>query len=279
MKLYKKGKYFRKIMEMFPLILFFLTVVGSLFFLINTSLKSPSEYMVNKIGLPNSPTLGNFKEVFSKTYFLRWVFNSILITAGTLVVSAFISILVSYGFSSTRFKFKNTAFAMVSAFMVVPPIVLIGPLHELLSKLKMVNTYYGTISVYIIFIVPFWTFFLTKFFMSINKSIIDSAKIDGCTDFGLLFKIIIPLSKAPIMTVATVSTLWVWNDLLISLIILQRDSLRTLIVGLTIFKGWYSTNVPATFAGLIIATIPMLIFYIVGQRFFRKGILSGSVKE
>lgn len=279
MKLHKKKIYLSKIIEMLPLILFSITVIVSFFFLIITSLKFQNEYIVNKTGLPINITLANFLEVISKTYFLRWLFNSITITVLSLAFGGFIAILISFGFSSYQFKFRNTAFAIVSSLMVVPPIVLIIPLYELLSKLQMINTYYGTISVYVSWIIPFWTFFLAKFFGSINKSVIESAKIDGCSDIKLLFKIILPLSKAPIITLTTVSTLWVWNDLLISLIFLQKDSYRTLMVGLTVFKGVYSSNVPATFAGLIIATIPMLIFYIFGQRFFRKGVLSGAVKE
>lgn len=279
MKSRKKKIYFGKIIEILPLILFSITIIGSLFFLIITSLKLKNEYIVNKTGLPVNITLANFSEVISKAYFLRWLLNSMIITIFSLVVGGFIAILLSYGFSSYKFRFRNNAFAIVSSLMVVPPIVLIIPLYELLSELQMVNTYYGTISVYISWIIPFWTFFLAKFFGSISKSIIESAKIDGCSDIKLLFRIILPLSKAPIMTLATVSTLWVWNDLLISLIFLQKDLYRTLMVGLTVFKGIYSTNVPATFAGLIIATIPMLIFYIFGQRFFRKGVLSGAVKE
>lgn len=279
MKLHKKKIYLSKIIEMLPLILFSITVIVSFFFLIITSLKFQNEYIVNKTGLPINITLANFLEVISKTYFLRWLFNSITITVLSLAFGGFIAILISFGFSSYQFKFRNTAFAIVSSLMVVPPIVLIIPLYELLSKLQMINTYYGTISVYVSWIIPFWTFFLAKFFGSINKSVIESAKIDGCSDIKLLFKIILPLSKAPIITLTTVSTLWVWNDLLISLIFLQKDSYRTLMVGLTVFKGVSSSNVPATFAGLIIATIPMLIFYIFGQRFFRKGVLSGAVKE
>ncbi len=279
MKSNKVKKSISKNIGILPLIIYSLSIVITLFFLVITSLKPPMEYMVNKIGLPNNWTLFNFVEVFSKTYFLRWIFNSALITIFSVGIAAFMSILLSYGFSSFRFKFRSTTFSLVSAFQVVPPIVLIGPLHELLSSLKMTNTYGGAISVYIIFIVPFWTFFLTRFFMSINKGIIDSAKIDGCTDFKLLFKIIFPLAKAPIMTLATVSILYVWNDLLISLVFLQKDILRPLMVGLTIFKGYYYVNVPGTFAGLIISVIPMLIFYIFVARIFQPGILSGSIKE
>jgi ABC-type glycerol-3-phosphate transport system permease component len=261
-----------------PLVLFSLTVFGSLFFLVTTSLKPQNEYIVNKVGLPVQPTLANFSEVLSRTLFLRWLLNSVIITAFALMIAFVVAVLLSYGFSSTEFKFKKFAFSVVSSLMVVPPIVLITPIYEMLANLRWINTYHGTVSADVSWIVPFWTFFLTRFFMAINKSVLDSARLDGAGDLTLLGRIILPLSKAPLMTLATVSTLWVWNDLLISLLFLQKDSLRTLMVGLTVFKGMYTTNVPATFAGLIIATLPMVLFYVFGQRFFIKSVISGAVK-
>jgi len=272
------SRFWSEAIPIIPLILFSLSVFGCLFFLIITSIKSQNDYIVNKVGLPRQLTLVNFSEVLSKTLFLKWLFNSVLITTLALAVAFMVAVLLSYGFSSTEFMLKKLAFSVVSSLMVVPPIVLITPLYEMLANFKWINTYHGAVSVYVSWIVPFWTFFLTKFFMGMNRSILDSAKIDGATDMTLLARIILPLSKAPLMTLATVSTLWVWNDLLISLLFLQKDRLRTLMVGLTVFKGLYTTNVPDTFAGLIIATLPMVLFYVFGQRFFIKSVISGAVK-
>lgn len=276
---YKKKKYAVLTLKNIPLVLYTLTVIGSFYFLIITSLKFKRDYIINKTGLPNIFTLANFIEVISKQLFLRWFLNSIIVTFFSILLGATISILMSYGFSRFNFKYKNTLYALVSSLMVIPPIVLLGPIYEIQTKLNLLNTYFGAILVYVGWILPFWVYFLSKFFSLIDKSIIESAKIDGCSDFRILWNIILPLSKSSIVTLATASTLWVWGELLIALIFLQRNYLKTLMVGLTTFKGIYSVNVPATFAGLILASIPMIIFYIFGQKFFIKGVMAGAIKE
>jgi ABC-type glycerol-3-phosphate transport system permease component len=278
MKSYKTKKTAINILKISPILMYSITVFICLFFLIITSLKSHQEYILNKIGLPHTFVITNFVTVLSQPLFVRWLLNSFILTFFSVLIGSSLAIPLSFGFSIYRFKFRNSTFAIVSSLMVIPPIMLIIPIYEVEAKLKLLNTYFGAIIVYAAWIVPFWTYFLTKFFSSIDRSIIDSARIDGCADFKLLLNIFIPLSKASLVTLTTVSTLWVWNDLLISLVFLQRDKLRSLMVGLTVFKGYYATNVPATFAGLIISTIPMLFFYIFAQRFFIKGVMGGAIK-
>lgn len=265
-------------LKVLPLLVYGVTVLGVLYFLVVTSVKSQNEYMLNKTVFPEAFIIANFAEVLSQSLFVRWLLNSVIVTAISLATGSLVSVLLSFGLSRYHFRFRNETFALVASLMVVPPIVLIIPLYQIATDVKMVNTYWGTMLMYAAWIVPFWTYFLTKFFSTVSKPIIDSAEIDGCSDFRILWNMIIPLSKAPLITLTTVSTLWVWNDLLISLIFMQRDSLKTLMVGLTMFKGLYSVNVPATFAGLIVATVPMMAFYIFAQRFFMKGVLSGAIK-
>jgi ABC-type glycerol-3-phosphate transport system permease component len=276
---YKIKKNVAITLKLIPLLLYTLTVIGSLYFLIVTSLKYKRDYILNKTGIPSVFTLSNFIEVMSKQLFLRWFLNSVIITCFAILIGSIISILMSYGFSRFNFKFRDTFYAFVSSLMVIPPIVLLSSIYEIQAKLNLINTYYGVILVYVGWIVPFWVYFLTKFFSMVDKSIIDSARIDGCTDFRILWNIVLPLSKSSVITLTTASTLWVWGELLIALVFLQRNNLKTLMVGLTSFQGIYVINVPAIFAGLIIATIPMIIFYIFGQRFFIKSVMAGAVKE
>jgi len=185
---------------------------------------------------------------------------------------------MSYGLSSFKIRGKNTFFSAVACLMIIPPIVLVIPLYRLYFELNLLNNYFGVIMIYVAYIVPFWTFFLTNFFGTIPKSLKESAMLDGASDIYVLFKIIIPLSKAPIAALTMISTLWVWNDLLIPLVFLQKDNLRTLISGIIIFAGRYKTNWTIVFAGMLIASIPMFIVYLFLQRYFVKGILGGSIK-
>ena len=162
--------------------------------------------------------------------------------------------------------------------MVVPPVVMVGPLFKLMIQLKLLNTHFSVILIYTGLTLPFSIYMLTNFFKTIPNDIIHSARIDGCTDNRILRSIIVPMSSPAIITIILVNALWVWNELLIAVIFLQRDNLKTLMVGLTVFKSRYNLDIPVTMAGLVLATIPMLALYFAGQKYFIRGMTSGSLK-
>lgn len=277
-KYIKKRKFFFGLLEEIPLIIFSFTIAFPLYFLVVNSFKSRTGYLVDKVGLPLDFTISNFIDVFSRGNFLRWAINSLLITSFSIFIGFFISILMSYGFSSFNFRRKSTFFSAAVSLMIIPPMVIVIPLYRFYFELNLLNNYFGIIMIYVAYIVPFWTYFLTKFFLTIPRSLKESAMIDGGSDIFILFKIILPLSKAPIVTLIMISTLFVWNDLLIPLIFMQEDNLRTLIPGIIIFRGRFQMNYPVVFAGMLTTSIPMFILFILAQRYFVKGILSGAIK-
>jgi ABC-type glycerol-3-phosphate transport system permease component len=125
---------------------------------------------------------------------------------------------------------------------------------------------------------PFSVFMLANFFRTIPRSLIEAATLDGASSWRVFSLIVVPLSKAPLATLAVVNLLWVWNELLIALVFLQDDKKKTLMVGIIGFQGRYSLDVPVIMSGLMLATIPIVTLYIFGQRFFTRGLIVGSVK-
>jgi ABC-type glycerol-3-phosphate transport system permease component len=119
---------------------------------------------------------------------------------------------------------------------------------------------------------------LTTFFRTLPREIFEAAYVDGATDLFILWKIVLPLSLAPLLTLVVVNALYVWNDLLIAIIFLQDDSKRTLMAGISVFQGRYENQIPLTMAGMAIASAPMVILYIVFQKYFIQGLMAGAVK-
>lgn len=277
---YTKKKYFLfNLLEKIPIIVFAFLIAFPLYFLIVNSFKTRVGYLVDKYTLNlDFFTISNFIHIFSRGNFSRWTLNSILITCSSVVIGAFAAILMAYGFSNFIFRKKSTFFSTVASLMIIPPIVIVIPLYRMYSELNLLNNYFGVILLYVAYIVPFWTFFLTNFFGTIPKSLKESAMIDGASDIFILVKIILPLSKAPIFTLTMISTLFVWNDLLIPLIFLQEDNLRTLVSGIIIFRGRYQMNYTEVFAGMLVTSIPMFILFFLLQKYFVKGILAGAIK-
>ena len=249
-----------------------------LYFMAVSAFKEQMGFFQDPVGFPSSPTLDHFAAVFGQSKFARWILNSAFLTITSVGLTLGISGLAAYAFARIPFRGRHVLFRLTSALMAVPVIAMIVPLFVFMVKIGLVNTYPAAIAVYCGFMLPYTTFFLTGFFSRIPQGIFDAALIDGCSHGLLLRKFVLPLSLPAVTTLAIVNTLWVWNELLISLVLLQADDMRTLMVGLTIFRDRFSVNVPVTMAGLLVAVLPMLLLYLGGLRYFVSGLMVGSLK-
>ena len=250
-----------------------------MYFLIVTALKSRSEYVFNKFGLPGSLNFGNFAEAFhGKLKFITWFINSITITASSVLITLVISFIAAFALTFFNFKGKNLLFNVGISLMVIPPIVIIVPLFSVLNSVSLLNNLFGVIAIYTGLMVPFSFYLLKSFFSTIPKDIIEASIIDGCGVKDIMVRIILPLSKSSLVTLTVVNAIWAWNEFLISLVFLQKDTLRTVMTGLLVFKSRYDLDIPIQMAGMFVAIVPMLIIYIVGLRYFIRGMLAGAVK-
>jgi ABC-type glycerol-3-phosphate transport system permease component len=162
--------------------------------------------------------------------------------------------------------------------MVVPPVVMVVPLFVSMVRWNLVNSYQGTILIYTGLLLPFSIYLMTNFFRAVPREIIEAARMDGCSRFGVFRRIMMPLSAPAVITLIVVNALWVWNELLIALVFMQQDDLKTLMVGIASLRSRNYVDIPATMAGLLIATIPIIVLYMFGQRYFIRGLTTGAVK-
>ena len=162
--------------------------------------------------------------------------------------------------------------------MVIPPIVLVVPLFLLGAELDLIDTRRIVIAIYVGLMMPFSVYMLAAYFRTIPRSLIEAAEIDGANSFQVFRRVVIPLSGAPLITLGVVNVLWVWNELLIALVFLQSQNSLTLMAGLTGFQNRYNLNIPVVMAGLSLATLPIFLLYVFGQRFFSKGLVAGAIK-
>ncbi len=247
-------------------------------FMIITALKTKDEYSYNKLGFPIDATLSNIKEILFETNFGRWFLNSLIITVFTIILSLALGILAAYVLNKVRFKFKSPFINIIVSLIVIPPIIMIVPLYVFLVRVNLTNNYFGISLVFIGILLPFCIYTLLGFFKTIPRSLTESAIVDGASSFRILINIIIPLSAPAIGTLAVVNAIYVWNDLLISIIIMQKEKMRTLIGGLIMFASRYNLQIPLLMTGLALSTIPIIILYFLTQRYFIQGLTSGAIK-
>ena len=248
-----------------------------IYFMLVSAFKSGVGYARSPLGLPHPITLQNFAKVLGQSSFPRWVFNSAVLTVTSVAVALIVASPAAYAFARLIFPGRDLAFRLVSTLMAVPVIAVLIPLFVFMVNVHLVNTYPAAIVVYAGFLIPYKIFFLTAFFRQLPTPILEAAVLDGCGTLALLRRMIIPLSRPAFIVMAVVSSIWVWNELLIALVMLQSDASRTLMVGLTLFQDEFRVDVPVTMAGLAVAVIPILLVYVVGVRYFTAGFLGGAV--
>ncbi len=248
------------------------------YFIVISSLKTPQAYLDDRIGFPAQIVFDSYNTVLTQHPFFLWMGNSTLISVGSVLLSTVISALAAYAIARMRFFGREFLMSLSTSLMAVPPVVMVVPLFVLFSQIGLLGKYQGVILIYAGLMCPFSVYLLVTFFRTIPTELLEAALIDGASTMGVLWRIILPLSGPPLVTLFIVNLLYVWNDLLIALLFLPDERLRTLMVGVSVFQGRFLQNIPLSMAGMALASAPMIIVYIVFQRYFIRGLVAGAVK-
>ena len=259
------------------LILATIVALFPVYVMITAAFKSQSNFLANPWSPISDPTLDGFRTALSDQ-FPRWLGNTVFLSFASVAATLFVASLAAWGFAHWSFRGRDAVLGVLVALMVVPPVVLLVPLFVFGANIGQISTFRLVILIYVGLMLPFSVYMLTNFFRTIPASMIEAARIDGASSWRVFRRIVLPLSAAPLVTLAVVNLLWVWNELLIALVFLQDDSKKTLMIGITGFQSRYSLDVPAIMAGLTLATLPIVTVYIFGQRYFVRGLVSGALK-
>jgi len=282
MKTFKIRQDWRGLLASIPkqiiLLFFSILAIYPLYYTVVIAFKTRPDWLHNQFGLPNPFTLQNIIGALREGNIPLWFGNSVLVTAGSLVVSTVVSALAAYAIARFRFPGRAFYYNMMIALMVIPPAVLILPLFVLMVNIGLINTLPSVIIIYCGLLIPFSVYLLVSFFRSLPPELFDAAAIDGCNNLDMFWRISLPLSTPAMVTLIVVNALFVWNELLIALVFLQDQNHKTLMPGLELFRGHYTLNEPLIMAGNLIATIPMILLYLFGQRLFVEGLTAGAVK-
>lgn len=228
---------------------------------------------------PKSLTIANYLDVFKSIPITRYFLNSLIVATITTIGQVIISAFAGYAFARLKFKGSDFLFFVILATMMVPPQVNIVPLFFLMRELHLVDTYQALIIPG--FFGGFGIFMFRQFFLSLSKDLEEAAKIDGCNIFETFRKIALPLSIPIISTLAIFTFVSSWNSFMWPLIVTNSDSMRTLPVGLTGFKGSFREVIiwGDLLACAVICTIPTILVFLIGKKYFLQNLLQGSVKE
>ncbi|OYD14305.1 sugar ABC transporter ATP-binding protein [candidate division WOR-3 bacterium JGI_Cruoil_03_44_89] len=248
-----------------------------LFWMLTTSLKTYAE-AENMAWLPRAPQWANYFTALKAMNFWRALGNTILITFLAMTGHVFSCALVAYGFSRLRFPFRDPLFVILLATMMIPGQVTMIPIFIEFKALGWVDTFYPLIVPAFLGGSAFFIFLLRQFFMTIPTELDDAARIDGCSHFGIFFKIIVPLSKPALLTVALFSFMYNWNDFMGPLIYLNSPEKKTLALALQDFNSLYAVQPHLMMAASLVIMLPCLAIFFFAQRYFIKGMVITGVK-
>lgn len=253
-------------------------VLYPLFTMLLGSVKSMKDLIVNPYGWPEVFKWSNYTRAWTQANFAVYAKNSIFVT---LVATAVILLCASMAaFILGRFKFKLNGwiFGLFVAGMIVSGRLSIIPLFLLMRDLKLLNSHLGLILVYTANAMPFSIFLLTTFFRQIPHELEEAAVVEGAGTWTIYWRIMLPLVRPALATVAIFEFMGIWNDFFFPLIFLRSEKLMTIPVGLSVFFGEYATDWATLFAALTISVVPVIVAFIVASRQFIAGLTAGAIK-
>jgi ABC-type glycerol-3-phosphate transport system permease component len=261
-----------------PLLIMAVAVLFPLYFMVANSLKSDPSFAQSALSIPFRPTLSKYVEAFRSADLGLFFVNSVIISVVSVAVATVCSAAAAFAFAKMSFRGREAIFRIMLPAMAVPSIVLLVPQFKLMSHLNLINSRWSVIILYIGIMLPMSLYLFRNFFRAFPGELLDAAAIDGLGPLETLVRIVLPASRPVIFTAVVVNFVFAWNELLLALVFLQNEQQRTLMVGVTVFSGLYSLDVPELMAGMTIATIPVVLVYLVGQRHLMRGLLGGIGK-
>lgn len=250
-----------------------------LYWLVRSSLMTLSQiFVLPPKWIPDPFVFENYKEALTILPFARYFLNTLLIVAGCVTGTVLTSAISAYSFSRIQWRGRNTVFAILMTSMMLPYAVTLIPTFVGFTKLNLTDTYVPLIA-------PAWfgggmfsVFLLRQFFIGIPKELDESAVIDGAGRWKIFFSIVLPLSKPALISVALFAFMNAWNDFLAPLVYINSEEKFTLALGLQQFQGMYNAQWNLMMAAATLVVLPMIVLYLVGQKYFIEGIATSGIK-
>lgn len=270
-------KHVNRLLVYSGLILIAISMLIPFLWMVSTSLMGELEvYQFPPRFLPSLPKWSNYPEAMTLQPFGRFFLNSLVVAAASVIGQLTFCSMAAYAFARLRFRWRDKVFALYLSTMMIPAIVTIIPAFLLINMFGWVNTYWALFTTTVSSV---WGIFLLRqFFLTIPRDLEDAARVDGASELTIFLKVILPLSKPALATLAIFAFMGSWKDFLWPLIVTNRVDMRTVEVGIANFSNLYTTDWPHQMAAAVVVMLPVVIVFIAAQKYFVKGITLTGLK-
>lgn len=260
------------------MILIALLFLVPFYFLFVNSVKSFGDLLTNAAAWPKVFEWSNYQRAWEITKFPKVLFNSLFVTIISNLLLVLLSSMTAYRMVRHNSRFNRILFTLFVAAMVIPFQSIMIPLVKVTSTVGLMNSHYGLIICYLGFGIPISVFLFHGFVKSVPIEIEEAARVDGSNAYGVFFRIVYPLMRPMYVTIIILNTLWIWNDYLLPSILLQNSSLHTIPIATYAFFGQYTKQWDLALPALVLGITPVIIFFLLMQKYIIQGITAGSVK-
>jgi multiple sugar transport system permease protein len=226
--------------------------------------------------VPSLPTVANFQSLFSGTDIARWLLNSVVVTGALTASNLLLDTMAGYALAKMRFAGRRIVFWSIVSLLMVPWQVTLIPVYVITVKLGMLNSYPGLILPGLVS--PFGIFLMKQFLQTLPTELLDAARIDGCAELGVFFRVVVPLARPGMGVLAVLTFVSVWNDFLWPLVVTNSSSMETIQVGLSTLNYQGFTQWGLQLAGGVVAAVPVIMAFLIFQRRIVEGITVGALK-
>lgn len=239
----------------------------------------PRGVLQSGFAAPQGFDLSNFRLAWTQGHFGTYLGSSVLVAVAVVVAATLLCILSGYAFGAMDFRGSTPLFYLLLLGLMVPQEAVIVPLYFDLRDLGLTDTYWALILPQTAQSISFGTFWMRAYFRSAPRSVVEASRIDGATSWTTLWRILVPMGRPAILTMMVLVFMWTWNEFLLALVMVSREDLRTVPLGLAFFQGAHLSDFSLLAAGSVIVALPVMLLYVFLQRHFIAGMLSGVSKE
>ncbi len=261
-----------------PMGLLALATIYPLLFTTNVAMKTRREYILDRFALADSPRWDNVTTAWTSVGMGRYFVNSVVVVAAAVLLLLLLGSMAGFSLSQLRFRGSSALFLGCLAALFIPFQVIMVPLARVMADTGLIDTYASLILAYVAQFLPFTIFLMTSYYRAVPAEIIDAARLDGNSAYGVYRRVMLPIGAPALLSVGILDALFCWNDVLIALLMMPSAEHRTLMVGVTSLRGQYSADIPTFAAGVLIAALPVLAIYLFLQRQIADGVTAGATK-
>jgi raffinose/stachyose/melibiose transport system permease protein len=258
--------------------LFALLSLYPVFLMVASSFRTTIDIFKEPLALPKTISFAAYQNLLEQLPFGKFLWNSVFVSGISVILILVTCSLASYYIARTKFKWNGILLFIFLLGMMIPIKLGIVPLFLLMKDLGLSNTPWSLIAIYTAMGIPIGVLILSGFFRTLPRELEEAAKIDGCSDMQILRRIILPLMRPALGTVMIINFVTAWNDFFFPLIFIQSEVKKTIPVGMMSLFGEYASDWSTLFAGLTLASLPMIVLFMVASKQFMEGMTAGSIK-